>query len=87
MSMLKATIITTITTTVDLETMKSSHAVDVNDADGLSEISREVVGAVLIGAMQATERTLRQQFPRAGRAAERVDAKDKAEAVDIEDEG
>ncbi len=76
MSMLKATIITIVTTVVDLETMQSEHSVKIDDVDGLSEVSREIVGAVLIGAMKSTERGLREQFPQAGAAAQRSDEAD-----------
>jgi CO/xanthine dehydrogenase FAD-binding subunit len=60
---MKAQVVTTITSLVDIETFETSHSVDINDQDGLSEVSREVMGALLIGALRSTETAVRRQFP------------------------
>jgi hypothetical protein len=73
---MRAKVITTITTELDLDTMEPTHAVDVEDCDGLSEMSVDVLGALVIGALGAADRAAREQFPRAGRAAARLDDED-----------
>lgn len=75
-------VVTTITSTLDPDTMVTSHSVDIEDQDGISDVHPDVLGAVLIGAMRSTERALAEQFPGAGRSAERADER---EAVDIDD--
>ncbi|HSV38714.1 MAG TPA: hypothetical protein VLI04_08140 [Nocardioidaceae bacterium] len=70
---MRAKVVTTITSELDLDSMEQSHSVDIDDCDGLSEVSRDVLGALVIGALQATERTARSTFPGAGRAADRLD--------------
>lgn len=65
---MRAKVVTTITTELDLDSLTSEHSVDINDCDGLSEISRDVLGAVLIGGLHATRAAVREQFPRAARA-------------------
>lgn len=71
---MKARIVTTITTLMDLDTLTPEHSVDISDEDGLSEVSRDVLGALLIGALRATEKAVREQFPGADRSASRIDA-------------
>lgn len=71
---MRAKVVTTITTELNLDDMQPSHSVDIDDCDGLSDVSREIVGALVLGALQSAERGVREQFPRAGRAAERLDA-------------
>lgn len=73
---MRAKVVTTITTELDLDTMVPTHSVDINDCDALSEVAGDVLGALLIGAMQSTERSLRSRFPGAGRAAARLDEED-----------
>lgn len=67
---MRAKVITTITTEVDLDTFKPEHHVDIQDCDALSAVSPDVLGAVLLGAMKATTHSLREQFPRLGGEAD-----------------
>lgn len=60
-------VVTTITSTVDVDTMVPDHSVDINDVDGLSEVSRDVLGAVVLGGIHATDRAVRKEFPRVNR--------------------
>lgn len=60
---MKAQVVTTITTLVDFDTLETSHSVDISDDDGLSEVSGEMLGALLIGALHSTEKAVRAQFP------------------------
>lgn len=64
---MKAIVVTTITSTIDLETFDTSHSVDIADEDGLSEVSPDALGALLIGALSSTTRAVRKEFPRAAR--------------------
>lgn len=70
---MRAKIVTTITTELDLETMEPTHAIEVEDCDGLSEIP-DVLGSIVLGALRSAERSVRAQFPRVDGLAERVDA-------------
>lgn len=71
---MKATIITTMTSTIDLDTMETHHNIDINDVDGLTDVSPDVVGAILVSGFRAGERELRKQYPLVDGAAERADA-------------
>lgn len=78
-------VVTTITSLVDINTMTPSHEVHIEDEDGLSEVSGDVLGAIVVGALRAAERAVVQAYPRVGESAERLDAAE-ADEVDIEDE-
>lgn len=71
---MRAKVITTITTELDLDTMEPAHSVEINDCDSLSDASADLLGALVIGALQAAEGAARAQFPGAGAAADRLDA-------------
>lgn len=71
---MRAKVITTITTELDLDTMQPAHSVEIDDCDALSDASADLLGALVIGALQAAEAAARAQFPRAGAAADRADA-------------
>lgn len=64
---MKMKIVTTITSLVDIDTMQPEHSVDINDEDGLSEVSAEVAYAVVIGGLRATENGIIKKFPRLAR--------------------
>lgn len=55
-------VVTTVTTLLDIDTMQQEVSVDISDEDGLSEVSKQVLGATLIGSMRSVERGLRTQF-------------------------
>ena len=55
-------VVTTITTLLDVDSMQQEVSVDIDDQDGLSEVSSQVLGAVLIGSCRSVERGLREQF-------------------------
>lgn len=59
---MKAKIVTTVTTYLDIDTLQQEVEVDISDEDGLSEVSSQVLGAALIGSMRSVERGLRKQF-------------------------
>lgn len=73
---MKAIVVTTITSTMDLTTFESTHAVDIADEDGLSEVSTEVLGALIIGALGSTDRAIREKFPMAARRAAKMEAEE-----------
>lgn len=79
---MKMIVVTTITSTLDVETMEPTHSVDIEDQDGLSDVSREVLGALILGALHATERGIREQFSRVAR----VDDMDDMDDMDDEKE-
>ena len=62
---MRAKIVTTITTELDLDTLEPTHAVHVDDVDGLSEISSDIVGGLLLGALGATGNAVREKYPHA----------------------
>ena len=70
---MRAKIVTTITTELDLETMEPTHAIAVEDCDGLSEIP-DVIGSILLGAPRSAERSVRTQYPRVDQLADSADA-------------
>lgn len=70
---MKAIVITTITSTMDIETLETKHSVAIEDQDGLAEVSSDILGALLIGAMSATTRAVEKQFPRAARIRAKQD--------------
>lgn len=47
----------------------TKHSVDIDDQDGISQFSTDILGAVLLGAMRSTEAGIKESFPRAGRAS------------------
>lgn len=59
---MRAKIVTTVTTLFNVDTMEQEVEVDVSDEDGLSNVSSQVLGSVLIGSMRSVERGLREQF-------------------------
>lgn len=59
---MKMQVVTTITTLLDIDTMQQEVSVDIDDQDGLSEVSGQVLGSVLIGSCRSVERGLRKQF-------------------------
>lgn len=59
---MKMKVVTTVTTLLDIDTMQQEVSVDISDEDGLSEVSKQVLGATLIGSMRSVERGLREQF-------------------------
>lgn len=70
-------VVTTITTIWDVDDMTSEHSVEVTDEDGVSEVSRDVLGTLLISALRSTHQAIIEQFPRAGEAERRHDEKQK----------
>ena len=59
-------VVTTITSELvflDDGGFDSSHSVDIDDQDGLSEVSREVLGALITGGLKSTERAVRAELP------------------------
>jgi len=67
---MKMIVVTTIKSTLDVDTMKTEHEVDINDQDGISQVSSDVLGAVLIGAMRSATRGIEDKFPRSARLGE-----------------
>lgn len=67
---MKMIVVTTITSMLDVETMHAEHSVEVDDQDGMSAVSSDVLGAVLIGALRSTTRGIEKNFPRAARIGE-----------------
>ena len=55
-------VVTTVTTLLDVDSMEQEVSVEIDDQDGLSEVSGQVLGATLIGSMRSVERGLREQF-------------------------
>jgi ubiquinone biosynthesis protein UbiJ len=70
---MKMVVVTTITSTLDINDMSTSHTVDINDEDGLSEVSGDVLGTVVVSGLRATMTAVREKYPRAGQAADRAD--------------
>lgn len=77
---MQAVIVTTITTHLDLDSMESRHVMEIDDQDGLSEVSSDVLGALLLGALGASRRAVREQFPRAGQAEDRTDTESETDS-------
>lgn len=74
---MKMVVVTTITTTVDVvDKMRvTKHEMDIDDQDGISDVSRDVLGAILLGAFDAGAKSIREQFPGAARAEARSNRK------------
>jgi hypothetical protein len=66
---MKVTIVTTITTTLDLNTMAKKHTIDIDDQDNVSEISRDVFGALVLSGLTSAVDTAAIEFPRAAAVA------------------
>lgn len=60
---MRAKIVTTITTLLDLDTFASEHEVHISDEDALSEVSRDLVAAAVISGLRTANNALREQFP------------------------
>lgn len=69
---MKAIVTTTITSTFDVGTMEASHSVEIEDLDGLSEISLDVLGSVVMGALNSAKKGMAEKFPRVGAIDSRV---------------
>lgn len=59
---MKMKVVTTITSILDVNTMETDTQVDISDEDGVSEVSKQVLGSLLIGSLRSTERAVREQF-------------------------
>lgn len=65
-------LVTTITTTVDVDTLKTDIQMDVDDRDGLHQVSRDVLGSVLLVTLNSATEAARESFPRAAERADRL---------------
>ena len=81
---MKVIVVTTITSIIDLDTMDSEHRMEINDRDGLSEVSSEVLGAVLMGGLNSCKQAVAERWPRVGASDKRVTDRQE-DAVDIDD--
>lgn len=57
-------VVTTITSVLDIDSMSTEHSVEVDDKDGLSSVSGDMLGAVLMGALGSTTRAVEKAYPR-----------------------
>lgn len=59
---MKMIVVTTITSTLDVESMTTAHDVEVEDQDNLSGVSTQILGSLILGGLNATENSLREKF-------------------------
>lgn len=58
-----ATVTTLITTSLDLDSMEPSHHVEIEDVDGLSEVSPDLIGSLIWGALTAARNSIEENYP------------------------
>ena len=61
---LKAVVVTTITTTVDLDTFEKDVSVEVDDQSGLVEVSQDLLYATVLAGVHAAEGAVYDASPR-----------------------
>lgn len=64
---MKAVVVTTITTTLDLDTFDKEVDVEVDDQSGLSEVSEEVLYSVVLAGLNTTQNSIYDRSPRLAR--------------------
>lgn len=74
-------VVTTITTLWDVDEMKTEHSVEISDEDGVSEVSSDVLGTLLISALRSSRQAILDKFPRAGEAEKRHDEKEAGDRI------
>lgn len=75
-------VITTITSEVNVDTFETEHSVDVNDTDGLSQVSSDVLYGLVLGGLTATRNTIFNRNPHLRAAYDRTEAQPLPEGVD-----
>ena len=61
---MKARIVTTITTLIDLEDFSKEVSVDILDEDGIAEVSMEVLFATVYRSLGSAQASIKSKFPR-----------------------
>lgn len=52
-----------ITSTFDVDSGGTGHTIEIEDEDGLADVHRDMLGAVVLGGLRASEKAVLRTFP------------------------
>jgi hypothetical protein len=61
---MKMKVVATITSYFDVDSNTTEHSIEIEDEDGLSEVSYDILGAVVLGGLRASQKAVVKKFPR-----------------------